>query len=74
MSITYHFSHIIFILKRTIIDHEWLIKYKGAVDDNGAHPKLANSYISKAVDELLIGQPVSNSETESFGCAIFYRK
>jgi len=54
-------------------NNEWLIKYKGAIDDNGAHPKLANSYISKAVDELLNGQPVSNSETESFGCAIFYR-
>jgi len=54
-------------------NNEWLIKYKGAVDDNGAHPKLANSYISKAVDELLNGKPVSNSETESFGCAIFYR-
>jgi peroxiredoxin len=54
-------------------NNEWLIKYKGAVDDNGSHPKLANSYISKAVDELLNGKPVSNSETESFGCAIFYR-
>jgi peroxiredoxin len=54
-------------------NNEWLIKYKGAVDDNGAHPKLANSYVSKAVDELLSGKPVSNSETESFGCAIFYR-
>lgn len=54
-------------------NNEWLIKYKGAVDDNGAHPKLANSYVAKAVDELLSGKPVSNSETESFGCAIFYR-
>lgn len=55
-------------------NNEWIIKYKGAVDDNGAHPKLANSFISKAVDELLNGKPVSNSETQSFGCAIFYRK
>ena len=55
-------------------NNEWIIKYKGAVDDNGAHPKLANSYISNAVDELLNGQPVTNAETESFGCAIFYRK
>jgi len=55
-------------------NNEWIIKYKGAVDDNGAHPKLANSYISKAVDELLNGKPVTNAETESFGCAIFYRK
>ena len=54
-------------------NNEWIIKYKGAVDDNGAHPKLANSFISKAVDELLNGKPVSNSETQSFGCAIFYR-
>jgi peroxiredoxin len=55
-------------------NNEWIIKYKGAVDDNGAHPKLANSFISKAVDELLNGKSVSNSETQSFGCAIFYRK
>lgn len=52
----------------------WKIKYKGAIDDNGENPKIANSYIANAVEELMAGKSVSNSETQSFGCAIFYRK
>lgn len=55
-------------------NNEWSIKYKGAIDDNGAHPKQATSYISIAIDQLLNGKSVSNSETQSFGCSIFYRK
>ena len=52
----------------------WVIKYAGAIDDNGEHPNLANSYIANAVDELLAGKEVSKPVTESFGCKIFYRK
>lgn len=52
----------------------WVIKYSGAIDDNGEHPELANPYIANAVEELLQGKPVSNPLTESFGCKIFYRK
>ena len=52
----------------------WVIKYSGAIDDNGEHPELATHYISNAVDELLQNTSVSKPETESFGCAIFYRK
>lgn len=52
----------------------WIIKYQGAIDDNGEHPELANPYISNAVDELLQGKKVSLPKTQSFGCRIFYRK
>jgi glutathione peroxidase-family protein len=55
-------------------NNSWRIKYSGAIDDNGEHPELANSFITKAVDELLNNKIVSNPETESFGCRIFYRK
>ena len=53
--------------------NQWRIKYKGAIDDNGENPQKANPFIGNAVDELLNNKPVTNSETESFGCRIFYR-
>jgi len=52
----------------------WIIKYSGAIDDNGEHPNLATPYIANAVDELLDNKKVSAPETESYGCRIFYRK
>ena len=53
---------------------KWVIKYEGAIDDNGEHPKSAHSFIAKAVDELLAGKTISRPVTASFGCKIFYRK
>lgn len=54
---------------------KWIIRYAGAIDDNGAEPeKVQHTYITEAVDELLQGKKVSKPETDSFGCAIFYRK
>lgn len=55
------------------VDNQWIIKYTGAIDDNGEHPELAHSFIANAVDELLKNQPVSMPETASFGCKIFYK-
>ncbi len=52
----------------------YIIKYQGAIDDNGEHPELATPYIKNAVDELLQGKNVSLPKTQSFGCRIFYRK
>lgn len=53
---------------------KWIIRYSGAIDDNGEHPELANSMLANAVDDLLANRPVKVPETASFGCAIFYRK
>ena len=55
-------------------NNQWLIKYEGAIDDNGENADLAKPHISLAVDELLSGKNVTESKTASFGCAIFYRK
>lgn len=54
---------------------KWLIKYSGAIDDNGAEPdKVQQHFVANAVDELLKGKAVSNKETKSIGCQIHYRK
>ncbi len=51
------------------------IKYSGAIDDNGMHPKqVKNEYIRLAVDELLQGKSVSINETLTIGCQIYFRK
>lgn len=55
-------------------DDRWIIKYSGAVDDNGEHPEKANSFVANAVNELLANSIVSTPETKSFGCSIYYRK
>ena len=55
-------------------NNKWVIKYSGAVDDNGEHPEKATPFIGNAVDDLLSNKPVSKPETQSFGCRIFYRK
>jgi peroxiredoxin len=54
---------------------EWVIKYNGAIDDNGMEPeKVRNAYVAKAVDELLSGKAVEEKETKSIGCQIYLRK
>jgi len=55
-------------------NEQWIIKYAGAIDDNGEHAELANSYIENALTELLSNKAISNAETASFGCRIYYRK
>lgn len=53
----------------------WVIKYNGAIDDNGAEPEKArNRYVANAVDALLAGKDVAVSETKSIGCQIYFRK
>ncbi len=65
-----HTPHAFVIWKE---NNAWVIKYSGAIDDNGEHPELATPYIANAVKELLKNKPVSNAETPSFGCRIFYK-
>lgn len=66
-----HTPHAFIIWKE---NNNWIIKYSGAIDDNGEHPELANSFISSALEELLHKKLVSKPEIPSFGCRIFYRK
>ena len=55
-------------------NNQWIVKYAGAIDDNGEHPELAKSFIEIALNELLENKEPSKPETTSFGCRIYYRK
>jgi peroxiredoxin len=53
----------------------WIIKYAGAIDDNGAEPdKVKNQYVNNALEELIRNKPVSTALTSSIGCKIYLRK
>jgi peroxiredoxin len=54
---------------------QWVVKYDGAIDDNGAEPtKVKASYVALAVDALLNGKSVAVKETKSIGCQIHFKK
>ena len=54
--------------------NNWVIKYNGAIDDNGAEPKKVKvDYVSDAVEALLKNQKVLITETKSIGCKIMFR-
>jgi peroxiredoxin len=53
---------------------KYAIQYEGAIDDNaGDTDKVKNHFLTDAVDQLLQGNKVKVSKSESFGCKIFYR-
>ena len=58
-----HTPHAFILCKE---NEQWIIKYSGAIDDNGEHAELANSYIENALTELLANKAISNAETASF--------
>ena len=54
--------------------NEWIIRYSGAIDNNGAEPqKVTKNYIDNALNSLLNFKPVAEPITESFGCKIYIR-
>lgn len=55
-------------------NNKWIVKYAGAIDDNGEHPENATPYIANAVTQLLNNKPVELPSTQTFGCKIYYRK
>jgi peroxiredoxin len=53
---------------------QWVVKYNGAIDDNGAEPEnVENPFVARAVDALLAGQEIAVKETKSIGCKIIFR-
>jgi len=59
-----------------VINADGILVYHGAIDDKkSADPAdiaLAKNYVAAAIDETLAGKPVSNPETEAYGCSIKY--
>lgn len=55
-------------------NNEWVVKYNGAIDDNGFEPKkVQNPYVMNAVDSLLAHKNVDVKDTKSIGCKIYFR-
>jgi peroxiredoxin len=53
----------------------WVLKYAGAIDDNGAQPEKAqNRYVQNAVEALLNNQPVAVTTSKSVGCTIKWKQ
>ena len=53
---------------------QWVVKYDGAIDDNGAEPdQVTTSFVADAVQALLRGQKVKINQTKSIGCQIYFR-
>ena len=53
---------------------KYVVKYKGAIDDNAGEPEKAmHHFLTDAVDELLQNKEVTTRLSESFGCRIFFR-
>lgn len=55
--------------------NQWIVKYNGAIDDNGMEPeKVTENYVASAVDALLNNKKIMIAETKSIGCQIAFRK
>jgi len=55
-------------------DGQWVVRYSGAIDDNGAEPEnVQNRFVENAVEALLTGREVAVRETKSIGCQIIFR-
>ncbi len=53
----------------------WVVKYNGAIDDNGYEPKkVTKPFLANAVDALLNNKEITLKETKSLGCQIHFRK
>lgn len=55
-------------------NNQWLVKYNGAIDDNGMKPEqVKTQFVANAVDALLANEKVKVTDTKSIGCQIYYR-
>jgi peroxiredoxin len=56
-----------------IVDRDGKLVYEGAMDDDVFGERAdAHSYIKSALDDLVAGRPVQDSQTQPQGCAIEY--
>jgi peroxiredoxin len=53
---------------------KWVVRYDGAIDDNGMEPdKVETHYVADAVEALLHKKEVAVPQTKSIGCKIYFR-
>ena len=61
-----------------IVSPEGKIVYRGAIDSvPSAEPddiSGATNYVAQALDQVLAGKPVAQSQTKPYGCTVKYAK
>jgi hypothetical protein len=53
-----------------VLDRQGRIVYRGAPDGNYDEPSANAAWLRAALDDVLNGKPVSQSETKPYGCAV----
>lgn len=63
----------VFILNKE--NNEFVVRYIGAIDNNvESAAEATDLYVENALQELLAGKQVSNSQTKAIGCTIKWKK
>ena len=58
-----------------VVDKDGTLAYAGAIDnqpDPFHDPRAANNYVNDAVNELIAGKAVTETQTKPYGCAVHY--
>jgi peroxiredoxin len=55
-----------------VLDKDRVIRYTGASDDHNNEARASKQYLRDAVDAVLAGETVEESETRAFGCGVKY--
>jgi peroxiredoxin len=58
-----------------VIAKDGTLVYDGAIDNRSqpfGDPRTAKNYVSAAVDELIVGKPVTVSQSKPYGCGVHY--
>ncbi len=54
-----------------VIDSDFIVRYRGRIDDNTEVEKVIRPYLHDALIAILAGKPILRSRTLAVGCAIF---
>jgi peroxiredoxin len=57
-----------------VFDHERILRYHGAIDDNRDDRQVEQTYLRDALDALLEGRDPQVAETPAVGCSVKYRR
>jgi len=56
-----------------VLDKDRTVRYTGALDDNQNESKVNKTYLKDAIDAVLKGETVEETETRPVGCGIGYK-
>jgi peroxiredoxin len=58
-----------------LVDHQGILRYSGAIDDNGQQPEaVEQAYLREAIAQLLTGKAPDISSTTPIGCSVKWRQ